>query len=448
MNIERSHLHDYLAHREEMAARLTVADRVVRNVEARTLDRAPGGVGRGRMLLVVATVAVLLLAGIGVPRLLLAHHHSSGQWQPAGPPQGVPDRRPPAGIALVWVRDPASFQRAIALDRNGRPMGWLPVGYMMQGETVTQSGDGQRIITGDGQSYELTAQGQRIDLPPTALDLGGGAYEPYDVFFSDDEQSVCIEQGPWGTPRNLVLVDGSGHVSTSIPEAPADNPSWLSWHVVTCSVRNDVAVLVGDPDAQRAAGPQPPPTQTTTHLPNGQNVSSIGVGGSVSAPKNVQVPAGGPYHIIRVVRLSTGREIARRVYGAQTPQPVDASEDGTLVLETLGTGGGHVLRNIASGAVVGTVGPATGLLGNTVAQNDVWTGSGPRSYSVVDIPSGRVLWSLSAPLGLKVTYPALDQLAVTQVYQGLDCPSHADVTITDLAGGVTHRVTLDTCGGG
>src|SRR5207302_10126672 len=117
----------------------------VRNVEALTLERPVRGMGRGRLLLMVAAVAVLLFAGIGLPHVLL-RSQPGGTYAPAGPPPGVPDRRPPAGIALAWVVDPTTHQRIIAYDRMGRPRGWLRRDDAIQSDSVDQSGDGQRVL--------------------------------------------------------------------------------------------------------------------------------------------------------------------------------------------------------------------------------------------------------------------------------------------------------------
>ncbi|HEV7680443.1 MAG TPA: hypothetical protein VGQ42_17920 [Candidatus Dormibacteraeota bacterium] len=446
MSTERTLLHDYLAHREELARRLTVADRVVRNVEARTLDRAPRGVGRGRMLFAVAAATAVLLAGIGLPRLLV--HGGSPNGYPAGPPRGVPNTRPPADIPLIWVPDATNRMRAIALTQTGRPVGWLAVSFLMPGESVRQSGDGQRILTGDGETYELTAQGQRIDLPPNSRHINSNTYQPYPLYFSDDDRTLCLEQGPTGTPRDLLLVDGAGHVSASFAEAPPDSPSHLSWHTVTCSVRNDVAVLIGNPDPQPASGPEKPPA-TPTPAPPGSHSGVASVGGSVSVGiSRPRVPSGGPYHMIRVIRLSTGKEIARRVYSTQSPTPIDASNDGTLVLEASGSSG-YELRGIAGGALQGALqGNARGLMRNTWALlEESPRPSVSRTHMVVDVPTGRVVWSgTTAPLSA-VSYPD-GSMALTVEWNRNVCPATETVTITDLATGVTHRSTLDTCASG
>jgi hypothetical protein len=449
MSTERTQLHDYLAHREELARRLTVADRVVRNVEALTLDRAPRGVGRGRMLLAVAAAAALLLAGIGLPRLLLVHRGSPNSY-PAGTPRAIPDRPPPADIPLVWVADPVpNHERIIALDHAGRPVGWLPVSLVFPGELIRQSGDGQRILTNEGEPKELTAQGERIDLPPTGQPAGSGGYSPYPLNFSDDDRSLCLEQGLRGTPRNLVLIDGAGHASGSFPEAPRDNPSYLSWHVVTCSVRNDVAVLIGSPDPQPVDGPEKPQPTPTPVPSNSRGIQSVTVGPITIGPLHrPQVPAGGPYHMIRVVRLSTGKEIARRVYSTDVPTPIDASNDGTLVLEG-GGASGNALRNIASGAVLGTLpGSQSALMRNTWALIERPQAlSGTIAYTVVDVPTGRVVWSATPPPPSRVSYPD-GSMAMIVEWTGSGCPGTLTVTITDLATGVTHRSTLDICPSG
>lgn len=152
--------------------------------------------------------------------------------------------------------------------------------------------------------------------------------------------------------------------------------------------------------------------------------------------------------MVRVIRLSTGKEIARRTYTAGLPAPIDASTDGTLVLErtTMST---YTLRNIATGAVLGTLdtggGEAKGLLGNTTAivQGPV-PSSGPHADYLVDIPSGVVIWSAMVVNGLPDFIDA--STVVTVDSKGLNCPTHADITISDLRTGDKRRTTLNTCG--
>src|SRR5260370_26548244 len=105
----------------------------------------------------------------------------------------------------------------------------------------------------------------------------GSWSENWNAAFPDDDRSVCIEQGAEGTPRTLVVADPSGHAVHTIVEAPANTPSYLSWHVVTCSVHNDLAVFIGEPDPQPAATPAPTPTPkpTPAHDSRGLGIKSI-----------------------------------------------------------------------------------------------------------------------------------------------------------------------------
>jgi len=443
-------LHDWLAYRDELSRRATVPDRVVRNVEAQTLERPVRGMGRGRLLLVVAAVAALLFAGIGLPHVLL-RSQPGGTYAPAGAPAGVPNRRPPAGVALVWVPDPASpNNRIIALDHAGHPMGWLPLqGPLGEGQ-VEQSADGQRLVLTDydhASMMEVTAQGERIGLPPTSRRTGPNTFEAWNLFFSDDGRSLCLEQGERGTPHNLVIVGSSGHVVHSFPEAPVDNPSYLSWHVVTCSVRNDVAVLIGQAD------PQTVPVPTATPQPTSHGGLGVVSGPSVQF-RRVPVPKGAPNYVVRVVRLSTGAELARRVYDPSRPEPFDASEDGTLVLERNASLNSYTVRNIVTGAVAGTLATdARGLLGNHLAivqgPFTVTVPPSPVTHLLVDFTTGRTVWSETLPIpstGM-VSYIGDGSVVVgTEQHGGPQCPAAwATVEIADLDAGTIHTVRLDTC---
>ena len=443
-------LRAWLAYGDELTRHTTVADRVVRNVETRTLERPVRGTGRARLLLLAAAVAAVLLTAIGLPHVLL--RSQPGGSYPASPPSNVPNRRPPAGIALVWVKDPAKDDRIIALDHPGHPVGWLPEQAELQTGRVNQSGDGQRLLLDDfdlGGVKELTAQGRRIALPAEALGAGPGTWSPRNIFFSDDNRSLCLEDGPRGTPRDLVVIDADGHVARRVPETPAGNPSYLSWHVVTCSVRNDVAVLIGQPDEHPQPTPTPSPTPRPTPTQQSHGMNAASASGSMGVPVPVNVPTGAPNYIVRVVRLSTGAEIARRVDAPEWPIPTDASDDGTLVLEAQ-RGGLVELRNIATGALVGQLTASVqGLLGNHLAivQGYQPNPNDPVPHSVADMTTGATLWQAALSLGSVVSYLG-DGATVLTVTPGINpgaCPTWATVQIADLLTGTTTTTRLDTC---
>lgn len=172
-------------------------------------------------------------------------------------------------------------------------------------------------------------------------------------------------------------------------------------------------------------------------------------GGSVSIHP-VRVPAGQPNYVVRLVRLSTGAELARRVYGPATPSPIDASEDGTLVLEGQGADT-FALRNIVTGAISGTVHASVrGLLGNhlVIVQGDQLSPpTGPVPHSVIDLLTGRTVWSGTFDLRSVIEYPGNGGLALAVDPGGHPggCPAWARVEIADLATGMTRDSTLDTC---
>lgn len=411
-----SQLHAWLAYRDELSRRLTVADRVVRNVEAQTLERPVRGTGRARLLFGAVAVAVILFAAIALPHGLL-RSQPGGEYAPASTPRGVPNRVPPTGVSLLWVIDPADSSRIIAFDHDLRPVGWLnqradPL------LPLKQSGDGQRLLLpgdDDRGTVEVTAQGRHIQLPATSARPG----VDWNAAFSDDDRSVCIEQGAAGTPRTLVVADASGHAVHTIPEPPVVNPSYLSWHVVTCSVHNDLAVLIGEPD------PQPAPIGT------------------------VHVPPGQPNAVVRVVRLSTGIEIARREYGPSRPQPIDASTDGTLVLERNAGVNSYTVRNIVSGAVAATLSADVRnmLDDHLVIEQGTSDQPGWERHTVVDILTGRALLDEERPFGTRIEYIG-DGASVLDVYHhgAVDrCPAFSEIGIIDLGTGHSRGAPLDTC---
>ena len=431
-------LRAWLDYGDELTRHTTVADRVVRNVETRTLERPVRGTGRARLLLVAAAVAAVLLAGIGLPHVLL--RSQPGGSYPAGPPSNVPNRRPPAGMAIEWVKDPTSDLRIIAYDRGGNPVGWLHVAAPEQTGWLAQSGDGQRIVLTDfdnGGIMEVTAQGQRIALANLLQQA-----DPWDVVFSDDDRTICMDQGDQGPQRNLVVFDPDGHTVHLFGEAPAGSPSYLSWHSVACSVRNDVAVLIGQPDPQTAT--------SGGHSATGNGSSSVSMSGSGSfSIQQDLVPPGQPNYIVRVVRLSTGVELARRTYTSAGPEPIDATDDGTLVLERDESPNTYTLRNIVTGAIARTLhADVRGLFGGRFAISEQ-TGSSltsPVTYTLIDVRTGEVAWQSTFPRDALVSYMGHGRaVLVVQRFMGPSCPEYALFDVKDLTDGSEYSQHLYHC---
>jgi hypothetical protein len=442
--MHESQLHDWLRYRDELSRRLTVPDRVVRNVEALTLERPVRGMGRARLLLVAAAVAAVLFAAIALPHALL-RSQPGGEYAPASTPRGVPNRVPPAGVALLWVIDPSDPGRLIAFDHDLHPVGWLAARADPFGAPLKQSGDGQRLLLydmqkGDG-TVEVTAQGQRIQLSP----------DYWNAAFSDDDRSVCIEEGAAGTPRTLVVTDPSGRAVHTIPEPPVGNPSYLSWHVVTCSVRNDLAVFIGEPDPQPGPTPAPTPTPKPTPTRDSHGLAIASVGGASESVHPVRVPAGQPNFVVRVVRLSTGIETTRRVYGPSRPQPIDASTDGTLVLERNAAINSYTVRNVVTGAVAATLNAdVRNMLDNHLVIEQGTTTSGTVEHLVVDIFTGRPLWDETLPIGMTTEYIGDGAAVLVVGHTGAvdRCPASAFVELVDLSTGLQPSTPLNTCPSG
>jgi len=170
------------------------------------------------------------------------------------------------------------------------------------------------------------------------------------------------------------------------------------------------------------------------------------------------VPTGADHYMVRIVRLSTGAELARRAYGPSKPEPIDASEDGSLVLERESAPNSYAVRNIATGALVTTLdADVRGLLGNHLAiEQGPFAAPAAGSSQVVPIPrlvvdltTGRTVWSKTLPEPSIGTVSYVGDSVVLAVERhggtGDACTAWDSVEIADLLSGTIHDARLDTC---
>ena len=161
---------------------------------------------------------------------------------PPPPPPAVP---PPTGVDLIWRTVPGSDTMLQALDWTGHVRGTLRLPQPhAQGDSLTPSPDGQRIIEGSGNDAPIvTAQGAVVGTTPDSSDT-----------WADDGRHLCgvtaHEDGPSGSSERVVFraVGGPARTVTTMRWGTGNGGAAL----VACSVSRDllvVSVSLGDDSA-------------------------------------------------------------------------------------------------------------------------------------------------------------------------------------------------------
>ena len=159
---------------------------------------------------VIGGVAVLALVALGVNSYGLLSGRNNrpvAAGSPSAPasPSPVPPAdygRPPAGVPVFYVANPAEPDRLQAIDQSGqfvgtiKPTRWLDLGIGSNRLAAGPSPDGSRLIVGDSV----------IDQDGRAVaDLGG--YLEQDVIWSNDGEALCtigVPQGGQGPLQGIV----------------------------------------------------------------------------------------------------------------------------------------------------------------------------------------------------------------------------------------------------
>lgn len=427
-------LRDFLAYREQLAGAVTSTARVIDTVEV-AVDTRRGTWPRRIAPIAGALALAVLLAVLVVGSLGLRSRSTNAPAQPDRPwVHGVvPNTAPPVGTPVVWVPDPANEYRLIAFDWTGRPVGRMVLpGFKRPGQPFTSpaswtaSPDGSRLILSTaGASPEeiVVAQGRTVatlpspSVPPSPE---SSDWNVYPSMFADDNRTICQEQyAPIGddiASRTLYVLDGDGHELRQLAEAPSDAVDGMHWSLSICSMRNDIAVLVGE----HYVKPDDVPTQGSSWIA-----------------------------MVRAVRLSTGAEIYRHAYARQTVGQVHASADGWALIEDQEYSGPSSVRDMHTGKVM--VVPAGGY--------SMFTSSGrllvvgvqqiDRTHEVADLElldwrTAHVLWQVVLPTGagISAVRPDGDGAVYVQDAQPFSNCQHNDYGLLDGEGNtlpLTHQ---------
>jgi hypothetical protein len=400
-------LRDYLAATARRADALTSAPRVLQAVERRL--HAPRRRQRLLIVTVAAAVAASLTAAVLLPRVV----HRVEPVAPAAPPTGVP---------LVWGQGGGGATadgKLIAYDWNGHRVGTLQVGDPSMPLATQPAPDGMTVLVvpTQGDAYLLDASGRRLgNLPalktPHWKQLPHG-FVYFRTIFSPDDRTLCVTGGDAYEHPVLHVMRPGGDDRAIIDLGPG-SVYGPTWNVVACDAGNDRAVLEG--------------------LTKGNGISAV----------------------YRVIQLSTGRELSRRVYPYDNgPVPTGLhlsalSPDGRWLAEGRGSAGDSII-DLDTGAVVAHVpaGVRAILAGGTrVLYEDEYTKPSPyggkpaQRYRIVDVASGRTLWEHDFGSLANVTVSAAEPLVSFTLYDNAECPDR-QWTLVSFPGqdGTAHTAT-------
>ena len=253
---------------------------VVRSVAA--------GPTRQRNVQWLAAVAVLVITVLVVVSLIASRLSTSG---PVNSHKPTGEHAPPAGVNLVYVAPIGQEGTFTAYDWDGKPAGAVTVPH--NGLGLSMSPDGQEFISG------FAAKGGNFEFFDRLGHSLGTNTEPgaYGEVWADDNRSVCFMTQDTHTYAYTLWFERPAQTATAVAQVAKDSDLGQTvLNVVSCSVRNDTAIVV----------------RTTVAWPTE----------------------------LWVVRLSDGRTMSHHTYTAQALATIVASADGRYIAETSSTANG------------------------------------------------------------------------------------------------------------
>jgi len=320
----------------------------------------------------VAIAAAVIIGVLVVIGLMSTRFHPRA-IAPAATPNASPLADygpPPAGTALVYVRDPTHASWLVGYDWAGKPRGTVKLGQAVD----TNQYVGQAP---DGQAFQVapTAKGgsgvflDRLGTPIPALG-GTGGYTG--GVWADDNRHFCSVSFDQQTYTWTLVTQGPGEAQKQVAVIARDTGvGQTGIGVAACSYQHDQAVVV----------------RTVIAWPSE----------------------------MWVMRLSTGKVLSHTNYTNQ-PSNLIASGD-TLFIATNSAAStslrqpgsaSTVVSRVSDGSVVATLDPAMGVLAFShdnslvLVTTSPWIQGQPAHLAIVDVKTQQVVWRYDGPEGLGV----------------------------------------------
>jgi hypothetical protein len=316
----------------------------------------------------VAVVAAALL-GIAVVAGLMSTRLAHRASVPAATPNASPIAEygpPPAGVNLLYARDPVHPTWLIGYDWTGNPRGTIKLDPAVGG--VGMAPDGQEFSVGYGAKGGSGELLDRLGKPIPGTGAIPGKAGP---IWADDNRRMCgvsfdLQTFEW---TFVTVAPGEAVKSLGVIARETDGGGQTGIRIGACSVRNDQAILV----------------RTT-----------------VSWPAEIWV-----------VRVSDGKVLSHTTY-SNSSSPLSnlvASRDVVYIAENstkstsqIGDGApSTIIRRVSDKSVVARLDPSMAVLafgGNdqsVLVTTSPWVGQQPIHLAIVDLRSGNVLWRYDGP---------------------------------------------------
>ena len=356
-----------------------------------------------------AVVAVIL--GLLVVVALMSTRFAHRPTVPATTPGATLNQDygpPPAGVPLLYVKDPAHATWLIGFDWSGQPRGTLKVDPAIG--SVGMAPDGHSFAVGFGSKGGTGDILDRLGQPVPGV--GGAIPGSALPIWADDAQHTCgIAFDPQTLTSTLVTL-APGEAVKSVVALGQDQQLPNSFRIASCSFRNDEAIVV------RSVNPWPSE--------------------------------------LLAVKLSTGKVTSLATYA--TPAllvDVVASKDSTLIAENSSQSvqpqnapmaPSTIIRRVADQSAVMKLAPTMGVLAFNsddslvLVNTSPWAGGTPTALSIIDLKSGQELWNYTGPgmFGNALGEPSGRDFAIYVRKPGVEDPLvdltivHADGTVTEF----------------
>jgi hypothetical protein len=357
----------------------------------------------------LAVAAAVILAALVVIGLMSTRFHPRASV-PATTPHASPVTDygpPPAGVPLLYVKDPDNPSWLIGFDWTGTPRGTVKLDPSIG--TAQMAPDGQSFAVGYGNKG---GTGEILDRLGQPVPVVGAAIPSVNFpIWADDSRHTCGVALDLQTLTSTLVTLVPGQAVNPVVVLGRDQNLPGSYRIASCSFREDRAIVV------RSSNPAPAE--------------------------------------VLVVRISTGQVFSLFNYASPgLLADVVASSDSKFVAENsgqsvgqAGTGAPHtIIRRVQDKAVVATLPPTTGVLAFSSDDSLIfvyttpWAGGAPTALAVIDVQSGQSIWTYNGPgmFGNVIAEPGGRDFAIYVRKPAVQDPLtdlmivHSDGTVTDF----------------
>jgi hypothetical protein len=353
----------------------------------------------------VAVVAAALLGLLVVAGLMSTRFAPHASVPATTPKASVDYGPPPAGVNLLYVYDPSNPSRLIGYDWSGTPRGTIKLVPPMSVEMAPNGQAFRASATGGKGSFG--GNGTFLDrLGQVVIPWQGGVTGFGGGMWADDNRHVCsisLNQQTSTSTLYVQQVDEAPKQVAVIANNSIVGP--LRIGVAACSIRNNLAIVVGD-----------------------SNTAPV-IGDSNTGPKELWV-----------IRLSDGAVISHRTYKEHLISTVAASADGVYVAENSSKivstvivsrqGADYtIIRRVSDGQQVAALNASDQVLGFSSDDRLVLAMAQPDKtrpwgqLTVIQWQTGSVVWSHG---GSEILDSFIAQFDGTGFAIALQAPTHGD----------------------